>query len=109
MEKGTEKKIGQLQLLEQNLQNFSMQKQTFQAQLLEVDNALEELSKTKQESYKIIGPIMVQTPAEDLKKDLESRKEIVDLRIKTLEKQESQIKEKAEKLQQEVRKEMKDE
>jgi prefoldin beta subunit len=109
MEKDVEEKISQLQILEQNLQNFSMQKQSFQAQLLEIDNAIEELSKNKKESYKIIGPIMVLTPAEELKKDLESRKEVVELRVKNFEKQEEKIKEKAEKLQEEVMKKIKNE
>ncbi len=52
---------------------------------------------------------MVETPSEDLKKDLGSRKDIVELRVKSLEKQENQIKEKAETLQAEVMKEMKNE
>ena len=39
---------------------------------------------------------------EDLTKDLESKKEIINLRIKTLEKQENQLKEKASELQIEV-------
>ena len=43
--KKTEEKIAQLQLTEQNLQNFLMQKQTFQSQLFEVDNELIELEK----------------------------------------------------------------
>jgi len=42
--KETEKDIAQLQLIEQNLQNFLVQKQTFQTQLLEIDNALKELN-----------------------------------------------------------------
>lgn len=109
MEKELEEKIGQLQILEQNLQTFSLQKQTFQAQLLEINNALDELSKNKGESYKIIGSIMVAASAEELKKDLESRKEIIELRINNFEKQESRLKEKAEKLQQELMKKIKNE
>jgi prefoldin beta subunit len=99
--KETEQKIAELQLLEQNLQNFILQKQTFQAQLLEVDNALKELNNSK-EAYKIIGPIMVHSTNEELKKDLNSRKEILNLRIKNIEKQEDKIKEKADLLQSEV-------
>ena len=109
MDKNTEEQIGQLQLLEQNLQTFSMQKQQFQAQLMEIDNAINELSKNSKESYKIIGPIMVESKPEELKKELESRKEVVSLRVKTLEKQESQLKEKAETIQKEVMKKMKNE
>jgi prefoldin beta subunit len=99
--KETEQKIAQLQLMEQNLQSFLMQRQQFQSQLIEVESALKEIESTK-EAYKIVGNIMVNASKEDLKKDLEEKKGILELRIKSLEKQEKQIKEKASKTQAEV-------
>ena len=105
--KETEQKIAQLQMHEQSLQNILIQKQQFQAQLIETESALKELEATK-EAYKIIGNIMVASKKEDLKKDLESKKETVTLRIKMLEKQENQIKEKAKKIQEEVSKKIKE-
>lgn len=101
MEKETEQKINQLGLFEQSLQNLLMQKQQFQLQLAEIDSALKEL-ETAEESYKIVGNIMVLTKKEDLKKDLKEKKEIIELRIKNMEKQETRIKEKASKLQEEI-------
>lgn len=106
MKKETEEKIGRMQLLEQNLQNFLLQKQQFQSQLVEVSSALEELEKAET-AYKIIGNVMVLSKKDDLKKDLESKKEMVELRIKTIEKQEEEIKGRAKKLQGEVLSEMK--
>ena len=85
MDKETEQGIQQLQLLEQNLQNFLLQRQQFQAQLIEVDSALEEL-KDKKEAYKIIGNIMVKSSKTDLEKDLKKKKEILDLIFKVEEK-----------------------
>jgi prefoldin beta subunit len=105
--KETEQKISQLQLYEQNMQNFLMQKQQFQLQIVETESALKEIEKTK-EAYKIIGGIMVSCKKEDLKKELNSKKEIAELRVKSLEKQETQIKEKATKLQAEVMENLKD-
>ena len=84
-----------------------MQKQTFQARLLENENALKELSETKKQSYRIIGNILVAMDKEKLKKDLESEKEIFDLRIKNIEKQEDKLKEHAQRLQAEVLKNLK--
>ncbi len=107
MNKETEEKIGRMQLLEQNMQNIMMQKQQFQSQLIEVTSALEEL-ETTDEAYKIVGNIMVLSKKDGLKKDLESKKEMVELRIKSIEKQETELKEKAKGLQEEVLKEMKD-
>ncbi len=100
-EKETEQKIAQLQLYEQSLQNILMQKQQFQSQLVETKSALEELENAN-EAYKIIGNIMVSSKKEEIKKELESKKEIINLRIKTIEKQENQIKEKTKKIQEEV-------
>ncbi len=104
--KETEQKISQLQLMEQNAQQLMAQKQQFQAQLIEIESALKELKTTK-ESYKIIGNIMVKTGKEQLQKDLNSKKEMFELRIKTLEKQENKLKEKAKEIQSEVLKNMK--
>jgi len=107
MNKETEKKIQQLQLIEQNLQNIVMQKQAFQMQLMENENAFNELDKTKKNAYKIIGTIMVSSNNEDLKKELKEQKEVLDIRIKSLDKQEKNFREKAEEIQKEVMKEIK--
>jgi prefoldin beta subunit len=108
MTKETEEKIGQLQMMEQNLQNFLMQKQQLQGQLIEIESALSELKDAK-DAYKIVGNIMISSTKEDLEKELNQKKEIVELRIKTLEKQESKIKEKASSTQAEVMEQLKKE
>ena len=87
--------------LEQNLQGFLLQKQTIQTQVLEIDSALNELEKTDT-SYKIIGNIMVKTEKETLKKDLNDKKEMLNLKMKTIEKQEDKIKENVQSTQQDV-------
>lgn len=99
--KETEQKINQLQLLEQNLQNLSLQRQQFQTQLIEIENALKELETTNQ-AYKIISNIMVLSNKDDLKKDLNQRKELVEVRIKNLEKQEEKLRLKSKHLQKEI-------
>ncbi len=106
--KETEQKISQLQLFEQSMQSILGQKQQFQSQLIEIESALSELKKSE-EAYKIVGNIMVASKKDVLEKDLNSKKEVINLRLKTLEKQENQIKDKAEKLQSEVLKKMKNE
>jgi prefoldin beta subunit len=99
--KEDQQKVQELQLLDQNLQAMLMQKQNFQAQLMEVESAMEELAKTSK-AYKIIGNIMIDSSKDDLKKDLDSKKEILSLRIKTIQSQEDKLKEKAADLQKEV-------
>ena len=105
--KEAEEGIAQLQMIEQNLSSYIMQKQTFQGQLLETENAMKEIEKVKDKAYKIIGTIMIASKKEDLKKDLGSKKEMLELRIKTLEKQEEKLKKSAEDIQKLVMKEIK--
>ena len=100
--KELEEKFKDLQLLEQNLQNFNLQKQKFQVELMEIENALKELADEKKETYKIVSNIMIETDPKELKKELESKKEVINLRIKNLEKQETSIRNKAEEIQKEV-------
>lgn len=90
-----------LQLLEQNLQHYSKQRQQFQMHLKEVESALSELDNSK-ETYKIVGNIMVDADKDKLREELNSKKETYELRIKNLESQEKKIKEKAQELQQKV-------
>lgn len=106
MDNDTEQKVAQLQLIEQNLQNFVLQKQMFQTQLLEIESALTELIKVK-EAYKIVGNIMVANNSDALQKELKQKKELVELRIKNIEKQENSIKEKAGSLRDDVLKKLK--
>jgi len=99
--KETQESISRLQMLEQNVQAVLMQKQQFQAQLFELESALKEIEKTD-EAYKILGNVMLKTDKTALKAELSSKKELIDLRLKTLDKQEKQLKEKTESLQKEV-------
>ena len=98
----TQQQMEQLQILEQTLQSTVAQKQNFQSQLLEIENALNEVQKTKEQVYKIVGPLMVAASRDDAKKDLESRKEILQLRMDNLQKQEKKIKERFDALHKEV-------
>src|SRR3989339_2077659 len=102
MDNQTEEQISRLQLLEQNMQAFTAQKQNFQAHLFEVENAINELEVSNGQAFKIVGAIMIASDSEKLKKDLKEKREVLELRIKNIEKQEKSVKEKAEKLQDEV-------
>ncbi len=102
----TEKKIEQLQLLEQNLQAFLAQKQQFQTQEIEIDSALGEI-KDKKDAYKIVGNIMVNVDAKQLSEELTQKKENLNIRIKSVEKQEEKIRGRVKSIQAEVLKKIK--
>ena len=99
--KEIQEKINQLQIIEQSLQTYLSQKLNFQAQLKEVETALAELENSKT-AYKIVGGIMVLSEKKDFIKDLNHKKELLSLRLKNIENQESKIRKKAKDLQEEV-------
>lgn len=107
MDNQMQEKIGQIQLIQQNLENFGMQKQQFQVQQTEIETALLEIKNTNT-AYKIVGNIMVLTDKEKLRKDLEEKNEMLTIRVNTIEKQEDKLRSKFEELQQEVMKSLED-
>ncbi|MBU1976218.1 MAG: prefoldin subunit [Nanoarchaeota archaeon] len=102
----TETKIGQLQMMEHTLQNLLAQKQQVQSQLLEAESASTEL-KTTDAAYKIVGNVMIKKSKTALLKEAKDKTERLGIRMKSIEKQESQIKEKVKGLQDEVMADMK--
>ena len=100
--KEAEKTIEELQILEQHLHGFLAQKQTVQVELQEVDNAINEIEKTKDDVFKILSGIMLKADKNTLKKELEERKKILVLRISSIEKQEKILEEKTSKLRDKI-------
>jgi|SRR3989344_3331547 len=98
--KEMQENIQRMHVLEQNIQQFQAQKQQFQAQLFEIEGALKELS-TSPTAYKIVGGIMIATEKGTLQQELSSKKEMLELRIQAIERQEKQTKEKTKKMQEE--------
>ena len=104
---GSHDKVERLQKLEQNLQGVIVQKQTFQAQATELENALEEVTKSSENPFRVIGGIMVEVDKETLKKELESKKDVAEIRVKSFEKHEARVVEEIKELQGEVLKQLK--
>src|SRR3989338_6823618 len=103
--KQQQEKIGQLQVIQHNQQGVLAQKQQFQAQLYEINSALEEID-TSEEVYKILGGVLLKKKKEDIKKELTEKKEIVTIRITTIEKQEKRLQEQAQTIQEALLQEM---
>ena len=78
---------------QQHLQGIMTQRESTGMQILEIKKALEELDKTDQkEVYKVAGPILIRASKTDVKKDLKDKEEILNVRLKSLEKEEKRIK-----------------
>ncbi len=104
LDKQTRENLEQLQLLQQRLTAFASQKQQFQIQLAEIENALDELKKAKSPTYVLIGGILIEKPKATIKKDLESKKKELDIKIKSFETHEKKTTDKAKELQEELAK-----
>jgi len=72
---------------------LTVQKQQLALALHETERALEELDKLEEGAtvYKSIGGILIKAGREDVKKELTERKETLDLRVKTIERQEGRV------------------
>ena len=104
MDADAQQKLQELQVLEHNLQGLLMQKQTFQIDLNETLNALEEAKKTGEIVYKMIGSIMVVVDKQNTINDLEEKKKLLELRNEAVSKQEQIVESKAREIQQEIKK-----
>jgi prefoldin beta subunit len=101
--------IMQFQQLQQQLQMLLMQKQNIQLQASEIENALIEVEKSgKDKIYEIIGNVMLKKSKEELVKSLREKKELLELRSSTIEKQVDKLSEKASELREGFSKEKKD-
>jgi prefoldin beta subunit len=109
IDKKTQEKIQELQMIEQTLQNVLYQSQTFQIEFNEAKSALEEVKKTNKDVYRIVGNIMISSKKEDIEKELEEKNKILDLRIKSLEKQEKMLRDKLDNLRKDLEKNLKSE
>src|SRR3989344_3305643 len=100
--KEASEKINELQMLEQTLQSYLAQKQNINLELNEVLNALNELNNYQGIVYKSISGILLETKKEDITKELEEKKKILELRISSIEKQEKSFEERADLLKKEI-------
>ncbi|ADG13868.1 prefoldin subunit beta [Methanocaldococcus infernus] len=90
----------QFQQFQQQLQMIILQKQGVEAELNETKKALEELEKSSaEEVYKLVGGLFVKRKKDEVINELKEKLETLELRLKTLQKQEDKLKEKLEEIQ----------
>lgn len=99
-----ENQIQEMQMLEQNLHNILLQKQAFQMELSETVSALKEIKIAGDEVFKVIGQLMIKSDKKKIDDELSGKEKMLDIRIKSLEKQEKTLTEKLEKIREEFMK-----
>jgi prefoldin beta subunit len=99
--------LTQFEQIRQQLQLLTTQRIQIESQLREIESSLEELTKSgkKKVVYKRVGSLMVKVDnIKGLKTSMNEQKETIDVRLKTLERQEKQLKDRYTELQQEISK-----
>lgn len=101
MPQNVQEQLKQFQQVQQQAQSIAMQKQTVTLQINEAKKALDELSKTAddQDVYKTAGPLLIKTNKADSETELKDSIEMLEIRQKTIEKQEKRIASRLEELQ----------
>jgi prefoldin beta subunit len=104
-----QQRLLRLQQLQQTLQGVLTQKQQLELELNEVEQALSELEKLTDAAviYKSIGSLLVKSKKTKVTTELNERKELLNMRINVLGKQDerlrTQVKDLQEKLQRDLR------
>ncbi|MGD0953431.1 MAG: prefoldin subunit beta [Methanotrichaceae archaeon] len=85
--------LAQLQQLQQQAQAVISQKSQIEALIRETDAALKELEKGSDDAiiYKSVGELLFKAEKPKLVEELKERKDMMDLRLKTMSKQEERI------------------
>ena len=96
MDESDQNKIQEMQILEHNLQQILLQKQTFQIELTETQSAISEIEKSGEEVFKMIGQVMLKSDKNSILDELKNKERILSLRINSIEKQENLLTEKLE-------------
>lgn len=99
-----QQQISVLQQVQQQLQTIVQQKMSFEMSVKEAKKADEELETLKDDAevFVSIGAVMMQKDRASVKTELEEKIETLELRIKSLQKQETALQGKFEQLQQQI-------
>ena len=100
-----QQKIQDFQEAQQQARILMSQKYQIEIQLKETKNAIDELEKAgNTEVHKVVGQILIKSDKNAVLSDLKEKAETLELRMKTFEKQEKKIMERAKGLQEELQK-----
>ncbi|MBT3407750.1 hypothetical protein HOK68_01595 [Candidatus Woesearchaeota archaeon] len=108
MNEQLQKEISKLQFLEQNYNQLMLRKQNLNIKLNEISNAKNQLG-TSDESYTVIGNIMIKKSKEELISELENKEKTFSSQVETISKQEKDLFEKKGQMQKELFERIKEE
>jgi prefoldin beta subunit len=97
--------LAQIQQLQQQMQAVMTQKTQIEGLIRETDAALRELDKASEDAviYKSVGELLFKADKAKLSEELKERKDMMDLRLKTMTKQEERIQSRFNQLQEQLK------
>jgi len=97
--------IAQLQTVQQQLQMIVSQRVQLEGALKEVENAIQEVEGVDEETpiFKSVGTVLVKSGRSEVLKELNERKETIEVRIRALSRQEEKLRERLQELQNKVK------
>lgn len=97
--------LAQLQQVQQQAQALATQKAQVTSALNETEMALEELKKLEEDAviYKNVGQLLIKSERDVVSNELAEKKETLELRARTLERQEERIQKRFQQLQEQLR------
>lgn len=103
-----QERLLRLQQLQQTLQSVLTQKQQLELELLEIDQALGELEKASDDAvvYKSVGSLLIKSEKDRVAGELKERKELANMRISVLGKQEERLRTQVKGLQTRLQKDL---
>lgn len=105
LDEETQEKIRELQLLEQNFQQFLMQKNAFSMELDETNYVIEQVEKTNGEVSRIVsGQVVIKSTKDEVLKDMKKKKELLSQRLSLIDKQEKDFSTRMQQLREDVMK-----
>ena len=100
--KEVQEQVSEFYSLQTQMQFVQYQKQQYKMQLDETSMALDELRKSEGEVYKSAGIVMIKSTKDEATKDLNEKKEVLNVRLGSLGKQEERVRERLEELQKKI-------
>ncbi len=99
-----QQELVKLQQLQAQLSQVLTEKELLRQELRDIERTLSVLKDLPQDAelYRSTGHILVRVSKDDVEKELNERKELVELRLKTLEKQESMLRQQLSQVQSKV-------
>ena len=95
-------KIEEMKVIEMHLHNLLAQKQSVQVELNEIDNAIDEVARAKDEMYRVVSGVMIKSDKKTIEKELSDKKKVLEMKVDAIEKQENLLEKKMEERKKEV-------